>query len=195
MNKGKKIEQKMGKIIVDGHLGGFLDGGDDGTYYPELWDYLVDAYEIKTVVDIGCGKGFSTAYFKSLGCEVLGIDGSEKAKQMSLIPENFLLNDYTKQSANIKKYDLGWSCEFLEHVEEKYQENYMNDFKKCKYVAITFAGKKQWGHHHVNCNDENYWIDVFTKNNFQYLKNETLAMRALSKLHFKERGLFLKNEQ
>jgi len=194
MNNGEILEQKMGKMVVENHLGGFIDGGDIGTYYPTMWDALIHKYNIKSVVDIGCGRGYSTKYFKSLGCDVLGIDGSTQAKELTIIPENFLLNDYTISDARIKNFDLAWSCEFLEHVEEKYQENYMKDFQQCKYAAVTFAGPNQWGHHHVNCNTQEYWIDIFKKYNFKFLSKDTEKLRNLSHLHFKERGLFFINE-
>ena len=65
-----------------------------GTYYPIMWERIVKDYNVKTVLDIGCGRGFSSKYFQSLGCDILGVDGSTQAGEMSLIPEYFLLNDY-----------------------------------------------------------------------------------------------------
>ena len=48
-----------------------------------------------------------------------------EAKEMTLLDENeFISHDYTKGFIDIQEtFDLGWSCEFVEHVEEKYREN------------------------------------------------------------------------
>lgn len=58
-------------------------------------------------------------------------------------------------------YDLGWSVEFLEHVEERFLDNVRPAFRACRYVFVTHALPKQPGHHHVNLQKSLYWIDVF----------------------------------
>ncbi len=205
-NLGDIKSQKLGNMILEGHLGGFFDQGDGGTYYPNMWSYLVNKYDIKTVLDIGCGRGFSSLYFKSIGCEITGVDGSVNAAQSSLIPENLITHDYSRGMTNIDKtFDLGWSCEFVEHIEEKYIINFMTDFKKCKYLCMTYADLGQPGHHHVNCNTQEYWINALSKNNLVFLKEETNELRNEAvkdkelqdngrfHFHFLNRGLLFKN--
>jgi SAM-dependent methyltransferase len=200
------VPQNLGRMITEGHLGGFFSEGDGGTYYPAMWSYLVEKYGIHSVLDVGCGKGYSALFFKSLGCAVKGVDGSLEASKTNLIPEDFLLNDYTQKSAIGKmEFDLVWSCEFVEHVEERFMENYLRDFHRGKYLAMTFAGPNQPGHHHVNCKPQEYWIDVMARAGFRYLASETQDLRnkamedarkqmATSQIrfvfHFVERGLF-----
>ena len=60
------------------HLGGFLRGGDPDTTFPEMWAWLVETWEVKTVIDIGCGDGNALRHFRDLGCQVLGIEGVEQ---------------------------------------------------------------------------------------------------------------------
>jgi hypothetical protein len=91
------------------------------------------------------------------------------------------LDGKTGKNINI---DFGWSCEFVEHVYEKYSQNFINDLKLCKYVAITFAGPNQGGYHHVNCQPESYWIDVFENNGFLYDIEETKILREKCKDDF-----------
>jgi len=200
------IPQNLGRMVTEGHLGGFFSDGDGGTYYPAMWSYLVEKYGIHSVLDVGCGKGYSALFFKSLGCAVKGVDGSMEASKTNLIPGDFLLNDYTQKSAiGEMEFDLVWSCEFVEHVEERFMENYLLDFRRGKYLAMTFAGPNQPGHHHVNCKSQEYWIDVMARAGFRYLAPETQDLRnraiedarkqmATSKIrfvfHFVERGLF-----
>src|SRR5688572_33082149 len=65
---------KMAKLemIKDGHLGGYIRGGDPGTWCPHLWSWVVEQFGIKSVLDVGCGEGHSTRFFRDLGCDVLG---------------------------------------------------------------------------------------------------------------------------
>jgi SAM-dependent methyltransferase len=220
--KEEIIPQLHGPDIIEGHLGGCSIGGDGGTYYPIMWKYLIDNYNVKTVLDIGCGRGYSAKYFESIGCDILGIDGSMKAQEMSLIPEHFLLNDYETGPALSRSeikyndkplddfiFDLCWCCEFVEHVWEEYSQNFLDDFKRCKYVAMTFAYPGQTGHHHVNENTQEYWVDKLKNNGFEYLESQTNDLREKSnedvtnrlndpespffEPHFLTRGLFFKN--
>lgn len=204
------LEQKHGFDYIEGHLGGCSSGGDNGTYYPIMWNYLVDYYNIKSILDVGCGRGFSTKFFNSLNCNVLGIEGCIQAIDNSLIPQYVRFNDYEKSSSLNKeeRFDLCWCCEFVEHVWEKYAQNFINDFKHCKYLAMTFAAVGQGGHHHVNENTQEYWINLLEKNRFKFLMNDTQILRDYSMLdkekkdqqnaqffisHFTERGLFFVN--
>lgn len=209
-------------LVEDGHLGGWTMDIEKGTHYPIMWKYLVNRYQIKTVLDVGCGRGFSTKHFQSLGCDILGVDGSTKAEEIIVIPEHFLLNDYENGAAlsNSKieyndisienfTFDLCWSCEFVEHVCEEFSQNFIDDFKRCKHLAMTFAGPGQGGHHHVNCQPEEYWIKKLEDNGFKYLSEDTKILKEMAikdredlinltgdllfTSHFVHRGLFFEN--
>lgn len=204
---GKIITQKQGGNVPEGHLGGFTRYGDNGTYYPLMWSYLVDAYKIKSVLDVGCGRGYSTSYFESLGCNIKGIDGSTQAQAESLIIENLILHDYTKGPSPLtsEQFDLCWSCEFVEHVEEQYESNFLKDFTRCRYIAMTFAGPGQAGYHHVNCKPADYWISKIEPLGYTFMAKDTNILKEWVKadrdiqadipgrwlgLHFMDRGLF-----
>jgi len=188
------LEQTHGESVNEGHLGGFAIGGDGGTYYPIMWKYLVEEYGVKSVLDVGCGRGYAARFFKSLGCEIRGVDGAQRAKTESLIPEDFIHFDYTTgplvinrvspngllsmdQRVQPKQFDLGWTCEFVEHVEEKYIPNFMATLSQCKYVAMTFASPGQGGHHHVNENTQDYWIGKFKEYGFNWDNIGTQILR------------------
>lgn len=40
----------------DRHLGGNVHGGDAMTFYPDLWQWMVERFAVRSVMDIGCGK-------------------------------------------------------------------------------------------------------------------------------------------
>lgn len=184
------VTQTFGKEIRDGHLGGCSVGGDPATYTPIMWKYLLEKYNIKSTLDIGCGVGHASKFFESYGCEILAVDGSIETKELSVVPNHHLIHDYEcgnvfesydieflgKTGSDIR-IDLAWSCEFVEHVWEKYSQNFIDDFKLCNYVAMTHAPPGQGGYHHVNCQPSEYWIDVMDKNGFTYLEDVTNELR------------------
>jgi SAM-dependent methyltransferase len=218
------LKQTHGASVNEGHLGGWAFGGDGGTYYPVMWKYLADTYKIKSVVDVGCGRGYSTRFFKSLGCKVVGIDGSNAAKELHLLEDGeFVHHDFTKGTVYMfdreesteplekLSFDLAWCCEFVEHIEEQYIINFMEVFKSAKFVAMTYAYPGQKGHHHVNENTQDYWTNKMSDYGFRFLNGETQILRGKSLQdkeerekdpeapffisHFVDRGLFFINNK
>ena len=141
--------------------------------------WLQSNFNIKTFLDIGCGPGGMVQAAEKLGVSSYGIDGDYTLERYN--PNKFLIHDFTKGPAPLtSKYDIGWSVEFLEHVYEQYQDNYMQDFIKGKYALITFAPPGKPGHHHVNCKNPEYWIEVFKKYGFEYDEERTKHIREIS---------------
>jgi SAM-dependent methyltransferase len=201
-----KITENLTMVDED-HLGGFIIENDPGTFTPNLWQYICHKYKIKSVLDLGCGMGFSIEEFlKHCSC-VVGIDGSEYVQKYSNYKDIIIKIDFSKEKydPNAPIYDLTWSSEFLEHVHERYILNYIDAFKKSKYAAITHADIGQGGHHHVNCKPKEYWVDTFSRNGFEFLPNETEELRKIAYTdaikynpshknnYFYQGGLFFKN--
>ena len=188
------------------HLGGFSTDqiGDSATYYPTMWKYVIDDLQIKSVLDIGCGMGISTKFFKDNGCSVRGIEGHPYPLQNSLVKEDITHHDYTTGVSNLKgTFDLGWSCEFVEHVREEYSDYFLQDFAKCKYILMTYATPGQGGHHHVNCQPKEYWIDRLKSYGFnrdveKEIEYQKIAIKDSSLYspsytgHFVSKGLFFR---
>jgi hypothetical protein len=160
------------------YLGGCVIQNDIGTYAPQVWDKLIELYSPKSVIDVGCGAGHSLYYFLSKGISGIGVEGFEEAIKRSPVQSNIVQHDYVEGAyVPDNMFDLAWCCEFVEHVEETYLDNFMKTFEKCEYVAMTHAVPGQPGHHHVNCQPASYWIEVFKKYGFDYLENDSLLLR------------------
>lgn len=150
----------------------------------------------QSYLDIGCGPGgmLDTAY--NLGYYVQGVDGDNTVKRN--LPNNVLIHDFTTGPITMPAtYDLVWSCEFVEHVEEKFLDNFMKVFQSGKVVCMTYAPPGKKGHHHVNCNTKDYWIDVFKKYGFTFNESLTNTVRINSTMErefFREYGLVFENE-
>lgn len=172
------------------HLGGYIPGGDPATHFPDLWKWLVDERNVRSVIDIGCGEGLAMKHFQQLGCRVTGVDGVKQANHL------ILEHDYTHGPLSIRDhFDLAWSCEFVEHVEEQYVPNFIATFKCANAVLMTHAEPGQPGHHHVNCQPASYWIDVMADAGFRFDEAFTQDARARAALntypinHFARSGL------
>lgn len=172
--------------FVEGHLGGCGIEGDTATHHPIMWKHLISKFKINSVLDVGCGFGYSLNFFKELGCEILGVEGSEKVIELSPLKENIVHVDYTqKDFVPDKVYDLCWSCEFVEHVSEEFVPRFISTFKQSKFLAMTFAAVGQGGHHHVNENSQEYWIKQLENKGFKFEKETTEELRLKAYEDFK----------
>jgi len=164
------------------HLGGaYLDCMDGNTFIPEIWSILLKKYDIKSVVDIGCGGGWNTKWFFDNGMDAVGVEGWSEALAKNQMPkERLIAHDYTNGPLTLaKRYDLCWSSEFVEHVEEKYIPNWMATAQCCRYACITYATPGQTGHHHVCEREFDFWIEQFQRYGFTHLPEDTKWMRAM----------------
>lgn len=202
MIRNPKSEQTFEKIFPNqpqNHLGGFNIDGDLWTYEIELIKSIVNEFNIKSVMDIGCGMGYQLDYIiDDLGLTLsVGIEGHPYAVENNLQKNNVILHDYSTGPCikiSDKEYDLAWSSEFLEHIKEEDLPNVIHSFSRCKYIMFTCAVPGQGGHHHVNCQFSNYWIQLLEKFGFNYMKETTEKYRELAKYpYFKTTGLIFKN--
>lgn len=177
-------------------LGGFVEGGDEATYYPELWDWLINDYGVRSVLDVGCGEGHAVNYFRTNGVEVvLGIDGV--AQPNGLIVQH----DYTTgpvkstvlRASGTDRFDLCWCCEFVEHVEERYLPNALNTFTFADLVLLTHAFPGQPGHYHVNARSADYWVGVMAAIGYQYDHKLTVVTRELASLNRNPHNHYLRS--
>lgn len=177
-------------IPLPPHLGGHLNKThvDLGTI-----TFLQKEFNIQTMVDVGCGIGGMVNLANQLGIKAIGIDGDFNQANKP----NLIIHDFISGKLSIEQhFDLGWSVEFVEHVEERFIPNFMDIFIKCQYVCLTHATRKGRGHHHVNCQKADYWIDKFKEYNFVFDSQVTNQIRSIStmkRLFMKENGLFFRN--
>lgn len=122
-------------------VGGFTDRDEQGLSY-NVFNYMLGPLAIKSVLDLGCGKGFSTTEFLQRGARVLCVEGSHDAVQQSLLPPDMVVeHDFTRYVRMCvymttllitmlllfvhrgpwwpeQTFDATWSVEFFEHVRK-----------------------------------------------------------------------------
>jgi SAM-dependent methyltransferase len=171
-----------------GHLGGYKIGGDPWTWCPRLWDWLIDVYKVRSLLDVGCGEGHALKYFRDKGCKVTGVDGVQQ-NDSDIVTLDFTVRPWWETSRT--DFDLVWSCEFVEHVEEQFIPNFLPAFQCGKLVLMTHADLGQGGYHHVNCRSAEYWKGLMAGVGYDYAEGLTKFTRSLCDLpnHYARSGL------
>jgi hypothetical protein len=175
------------------HLGGNIAGGDPATFEPQLWAWLINKYGIKTVLDVGCGEGIALCEFQRLGCTAVGIEGLYENISKCIFP--VLQWDLEKGPVFFGGIDLVWCCELVEHVKPEYVDNVVDSITVGRILAMTHAVPGQRGHHHVNCQPDDYWIERVASRGMRFLPEESVASRKLASGYWCNSGLlFIRHE-
>ena len=176
------------------HLGGTAIEGDPMTFVPDVWEYLIKKFDLHSMIDIGCGVGKNARWFLEHGLSIYGVEGFPDYIRHTVLPlGRVFAHDYTKGPLTLAEIvDLGWSSEFVEHVEEQYVPNFMATFKCCRYVCMTHATPGQGGYHHVNEQPGDYWITRMQDAGFRHLEEDSAWMQSTGpNTHYGRRTLML----
>ena len=176
-------------------LGGNVRHGDTFTWCPGLWSYLIDRFAVRSMLDVGCGEGHAVAYFERQGVKAHGIEGLLTNVRRAVTP--VALHDLTV-SSYVMPVDLVWSCEVAEHIDSDKVDFYLDTLANGKVVSMTHAVPGQGGHHHVNCQPREYWIERMVKRGY-FLSTENDLFLDLSKKeaafnYFSQTGLVFLRE-
>ncbi|OBU03855.1 class I SAM-dependent methyltransferase [Morganella psychrotolerans] len=169
------------------HLGGNALEGDPNTFSPTVWDYLIKRFALRSVLDIGSGLGFAADYFHRAGMQTLAVEGLVSNVDNSLYPA--LKVDLTHSSVHCR-VDLVHCQEVVEHIDEMYLDHLLNSFACGRVLVMTHAFPGQGGHHHVNEQPPEYWIEQLKRYNFELLSEDTRRIRIMAE---KEGAIYMAN--
>lgn len=177
--------------MSEDYLGGCILGGpfgDERTYAPALWKEMIHRFAPRSLLDIGCGGGYSLKWFLDHMDVVNGLEAyppALKVLEQRGLGSHVIPFDFTKDDASRLcgphdgKWDLGWCCEVVEHVDEAHLKTLLDVFSKCRVVAMTHAVPGQAGHHHVNCQKADYWIAALRAAGFNYWPGLSSRFRSI----------------
>ena len=164
-------------------------------FRPSAAKYIYDYFQAETVLDFSMGWGdrILGAHASEYVKKYVGFDPNQDLMQGYVDqiifyqnfgkPMKFKLHPWCAEDTQIvleDEFDLVWSCEFVEHVDHIYIPNFLTQFIDCDILVFTHAVKYQIGHHHVNCQDQEYWIELIEKENFAFCPVSTLKARELA---------------
>ena len=100
------------------HLGGFTQYDGHGVS-PNTWTHMMQDLNVRSVMDIGCGRGISSSWFLDHGIShTLCVEGSHDAYERTLLPDRttqMVEHDYSRGPWWPQDtYDAVWAVEFLE---------------------------------------------------------------------------------
>jgi hypothetical protein len=139
--------------------------------------YLKNKYSLWSAYDVGCGPGGMVEAMLEMGMECTGIDGDYTLQRKVPV----IIHDFSVAPLQPEPRDFCWCVEFLEHVEEKYMDNYFPVFSAC-HVILATASQNPKAHHHVNVKPCSYWINAFTERGFTYSEEDTVYIRKNSSM-------------
>lgn len=161
------------------HLGGYVTHHlMTGTWCPEIWGLLIEAFGVKTMTDVGCGDGQVANWFAYRGIDSIGVDGCAKDSD-GIDAFRRVVHDYSTGPLELSYRDLCWSAEFVEHVEADFVPNFLATFRRHRVLALTHALPGHAGWHHVNCIPPSRWIDTLESDGWRLDHRNTHDLRSI----------------
>jgi 2-polyprenyl-3-methyl-5-hydroxy-6-metoxy-1,4-benzoquinol methylase len=165
------------KITIDSYNKNVKDLTE---YYKSLSDFnkrkefskFIVNLEGKKILDVGCAAGFQSAWFKTQGLDVTGIDLSEKmvehAKKEGI---NAILMDMEEITFNENSFDGIWAIASLLHLKKDILPNVISSFSSIlKKNGILMIGVKEGTGEEYRTDKQN----PNTKRYFSYWKDQEL---------------------
>lgn len=132
--------------------------------------YVIDALNIESILDVGCGQGAWLAVWEKLGvADVVGVDGSYVVTDKLLIDSKLFQPSDLSESFNLdRQFDLVQSLEVAEHIPADKADLFVENLvSHGKMILFSAAAVGQGGDHHINEQEYDYWRDKFAKHNYE----------------------------
>ena len=158
---------------------------------PTMWkrraEFIIEKFDPKTFLDIGCAYGELVKAFKDLNVEAYGIDGSNYALDKV---DSSIKNNVFKVNLNLdpfpfpdKKFDFVGSFYSVEHIHNidffaKELHRTMNDTATAWFLTPN-VGEEVRNVHDVFNNKFEDWKKIFERNKFHVTKFSPHEMMAL----------------
>lgn len=149
-------------------------------YDAQLCEAMIASFPVRTVADIGCGRGDYTRAFREANVFCRGFDGNPLTKELCDACE---IRDFSEPQ-DIGVFDLVVSLEVGEHIPAEYESIFLDNICKAskEYVCLSWAIEGQEGTGHVNCQNNGYIINEMQRRGFEIDWEHTEYLREKSTL-------------
>lgn len=150
----------------------------------EIINQIINEFNPKSVLDVGCGTGVSLEYFLKLNIDAIGVENSRLAIRKSNVRERIITHNLKKELDLKKKFDLVWSFEVIEHIHPQFERIFLDTLvRHSDRVIISAARPGQGGHGHFNEQLPNYWMKRFSDLQFQLNYEMTERLKKINETH------------
>ena len=126
-------------------------------------------------LDVGCGIGNLVWALRKFKIDAYGIEPSVAAKKFSVAPKYCIYTSYNSLPYKNKSFDLVYTNEVLEHIEEKELDKNLKEMLRVSKNGniINIIGVEERGlmiteePSHVTVHNEDWWEKKFT--NFKFI--------------------------
>jgi SAM-dependent methyltransferase len=157
-------QKKLGDDFFELHLG--LQHG-----YAELAKLLSDWAQPESVCDMGCGNGYILGALAQEGVQIQGVDSSEAVLRFvgEDIRDRIVIRDLS-QPQDLGRFDLVISTGVAEHLPKRSARGFVENIARHAKHRVFFAAAKpgQWGDGHINCQPQEYWIELFKEHGLEH---------------------------
>ena len=131
--------------------------------------------------DMGCGLGNYLKDLKDYGFYIDNLVGFEADPPKAKVFDHILKQDLTIPFEIVPKGNV-ISLEVGEHIPQEYMDTYLDNIcNACNnYLITSWAIRGQAGFGHVNCLDNHEIIPHIEKRGFEFLVDETMAVRNIN---------------
>ena len=133
------------------------------------------------MLDVGCGRGWSTSWFLYHGVDALCVEGSHDAVSQNAVtnPDHIVEHDFTLGPWwPSQTYDVAWVAEFVQQVSWMYSPNYIPALRKTALLFVTTPLDAGW--HHVEVHSTDWWIHRFELLGWKFNPVLTSTVRTLA---------------
>jgi SAM-dependent methyltransferase len=146
---------------------------------PHMARSIVETFQPRSVIDIGCGSGSLLVALRKLGVRrLLGVDAAEAGLDMAQARglDVHRFNIVTNRWSGKEKFDVATSMETAEHLPAVAADVYIELLCSLAPIVIfTAANHGQGGVGHLNEQPLGYWINLFKTHGFQPLEKTVAA--------------------
>ncbi len=151
-----------------------------------MWDKslnyaIMQAYDVNSIVDIGCGDGSYTKFFLDHGIFCVGFDGNPLTSQIT--NGQCSVRDFSIPT-DVGLFELILCLEVGEHIPKEYEQVFIDNICKSasRHICMSWAIVGQGGTGHVNCQNNDYVISEVEKRGFTYDAKTSTLLRSHSTL-------------
>lgn len=186
------VENNYGKKYYDSHL---TQDGDVAYEHNEEWDAvfvsyaenIIDRIHPKTVLDVGCAKGFLVEALCDRGVDAFGIDSSEYA--ISCVREELKERCIVQSIVESidKKYDLVTCIEVLEHLDPADISVAIKNLCNMSDDIIFSSSPFDYGEDsHISVHPVEFWAEQFAYHGFYHDVNFDCSFIAVQAMRFRK---------